>query len=120
MIGNDPKIITWDVWFQIAGTLKSNGYEKSLFMDYSKQNDALNTASSVWDGIKKDEMSIHNLQNIAKMVNPSGYKKWLDTYEVNLYTPMFTRGLIADYFKLLYGDKFICVDERVYAFNGVY
>ena len=33
---------------------------------------------------------------------------------------MFTSGLIADYLKLLYGDKFMCVDERVYTFNGVY
>ena len=40
--------------------------------------------------------------------------------DVNLYNPLFTSGLIADYFKLLHGDKFVCADERVYMFNGIF
>ena len=40
--------------------------------------------------------------------------------DVDLFTPTFTSGLIADYFKLLHGDKFICVDDKLYSFNGVY
>lgn len=120
VIGNDIKIIDWHIWFQIAGCLKSNDYDKKIFMDYSKPNDIQNTASNVWDGIKKTTMSIHTLQSIAKKVNFLGYKEWLHKHEVNLYTPLFTSGLIADYFKILYGDKFIRVDEKVYMFNGVY
>lgn len=120
VIGNDIKIIDWHIWFQIAGCLKSNNYDKTIFMDYSKPNDIQNKASSLWDGIKKTTMSIHTLQSIARRINFSGYKEWLHKHEVNLYTPLFTSGLIADYFKMLYGDKFIRVDEKVYMFNGVY
>ena len=120
VIGNDAKKIDWNVWFQIAGCLKSNDYDKTIFMKYSKQNDIQNKAGSLWDGIKKTTMSIHTLQSIAKKVNFPGYKEWLHQHEVNLYTPLFTSGLIADYFKMLYGDKFIRVDEKVYMFNGVY
>ena len=38
----------------------------------------------------------------------------------DLYNPMFTSGLIADYFVKLYKDLFICVDGYVYMYNGVY
>ena len=120
VIGNNSKIIDWNVWFQIAGTLKTNGYSKEVFLKFSEKNDTNNTASMTWDGTKQQTMSIYNLQSIAKRVNFIGYKKWLSIYEVNLYGPMFTTGLIADYFKLLYGDKFICVDGFVYTYNGVY
>ena len=65
-------------------------------------------------------MSIFTLQSIAKQVNFTGYKEWLHKYEVNLYSPLFTSALIADYFKLLYNDKFLAVDDKVYMFNGVY
>ena len=40
--------------------------------------------------------------------------------EPNLYAPTFTSGMIADYFKYLYGDYFVCVNEKLYSFNGVY
>jgi len=120
VIGNDKSKINWDTWFQIAGCLKSNNYEKSIFLKYSQPNDVLNTASNVWDGIKKSSMNIHTLQNIAKKVNFSKYKQWLNKYEKCLYDQIFTTGLIADYFKLLYGDKFIRVDDTVYMYNGVF
>lgn len=38
----------------------------------------------------------------------------------NLYTPAFTTGLIADYFKVMFSNKFINVDGLLYSFNGVY
>ena len=120
VIGNNKQQINWDTWFQIAGCLKSNEYDKSIFLKYSQPNDVLNTASSVWDGIKKSSMNIHTLQNIAKKINFSKYKQWLNKYEKCLYDQIFTTGLIADYFKLLYGDKFIRVDDIIYMFNGVF
>lgn len=120
VVGNDKSKINWDVWFQIAGCLKSNGYEKSVFLKYSEPNDIQHTASSVWDGIKKSSMNIHTLQSIAKRVNFPKYKQWINKYEKCLYDHIFTTGLIADYFKLLYGDKFVQVDDIVYMFNGVY
>ena len=120
VIGSDKKNITWDLWFQIAGVLKSNNYDKNIFLQYSKPNDISNEADKLWEGIKKNTMNIHTLQSIAKNINFFKYKEWLHKYEVNLYSPLFTSGLIADYFKLLYGDKFIRVEEKVYLFNGVY
>lgn len=120
VIGNDKNNITWDLWFQIAGVLKSNNYDKEIFLKYSKQNDISNKSDELWEGIKKNTMNIHTLQSIAKNINFSKYKEWLHKHEVNLYSPLFTSGLIADYFKLLYGDKFIRVDEKVYVFNGIF
>lgn len=120
VIGNDKSNISWDLWFQIAGVLKSNNYDKNIFLQYSKPNDISNEADKLWEGIKKNTMNIHTLQSIAKNINFLKYKEWLHKYEVNLYSPLFTSGLIADYFKLLYGDKFIRVEEKVYLFNGVY
>ena len=120
VIKNDVKVINWDLWFQIAGVLKSNNYDKKIFIKYSKVNDIQNKASETWDGIQKTTMSIFTLQSIAKQVNFTGYKEWLHKYEVNLYSPLFTSALIADYFKLLYNDKFLAVDDKVYMFNGVY
>lgn len=38
----------------------------------------------------------------------------------DLYSPTFTTGLLADYFKVMFSNKFINVDDKVYMFNGVY
>lgn len=38
----------------------------------------------------------------------------------DLYTPHFTTGLIADYFKIMFCNKFVKVDSKVYMFNGIY
>jgi putative DNA primase/helicase len=40
--------------------------------------------------------------------------------ECNLHNPLFTSGLIADYFVSLYGNKWIYNDDKLYFFNGVY
>ena len=37
----------------------------------------------------------------------------------DLYNPTFTTGLIADYFKVMFSNKFINVDGSLYSFNGV-
>jgi len=38
----------------------------------------------------------------------------------DLYNPQFTTGLLADYFKVMFSNKFINVDDKVYMFNGIY
>ena len=40
--------------------------------------------------------------------------------EYDLYSPTFTTGLLSDYFKLLYGNKFIFSSNQLYYFTGVY
>jgi len=70
------KKIDWDTWFEIAGTLKSNKYKKEVFIEYSKPFGNEKEASTLWDGIKKNEMAIFCLENIAKKINPTGYSDW--------------------------------------------
>jgi len=38
----------------------------------------------------------------------------------DLYTPIFTTGLIANYFRILYSNKFIFRCDNIYIYNGVY
>jgi hypothetical protein len=88
------KIITWDMWFQIAGILKYNKYEKSVFTKYSGSLDTDNEASKLWDSIRNPNktMSIYGLQNIAKKVNNQGYKNWLVKYNEFLHLGILDKG----------------------------
>jgi phage/plasmid-associated DNA primase len=74
---NGSKVISHSQWFQICGILKHNGYAKSIWIEYSGQISQTNTASKLWDSVKDAPMNIYGLQNIAKKVNPIGYKEWL-------------------------------------------
>lgn len=115
------KNISRDYWFQILGILKYNGYDKKVWLEFSGLISNSNTASKTWDGIKNTTpMDINGLRNIAKEINFKGYKQWINKHEMNLYNPLFTSGLIADYFKMLYDGKFVCVDDSLYYYNGVF
>ena len=51
----------------------------------------------------------------------NGYENIIDKHiNMDLFTPAFTTGLIASYFRLLYDKQFIIIDEVLYKFNGVY
>ena len=83
---NGTKIISHDYWFQICGILKFNNYLKETWLNYSKLVSKTNTASKLWDSIKNTTpMSIYGLQNIAKNINPEGYKIWKDKYLPKLF-----------------------------------
>lgn len=118
----DCPVIDWAEWFNIAGVLKTNGYSKDVFIEYSnllKEQTA--EANEIWDKCGKDTMSIGCLINLAKKHNDKGYEKWHKKYAyVNLYEPLFTSGLLGEYFGNRYGDKFIVSDEILYFFNGMY
>lgn len=85
---NNKKIVSWDYWFQIAGILKCNHYDKSIFKSYSDLFSEDNDAYKLWNEIKNNQkhMSIYGLQNIAKEINPQGYKKWLIKYNIYYIT----------------------------------
>lgn len=87
------KIIDWDIWFQIAGILKYNDYDKSVFLKYSVL-DVDNEAGKLWDGIRNPNktMSIYGLQNIAKKINHQGYKDWLVKYNEFLHLGILEKG----------------------------
>jgi hypothetical protein len=79
----NKKKIDWDTWFKIAGVLKSNGYDFEVFDKYSALNKKMYShkyTKELWNGIKKEEMNIHTLQNIAKNINNKKYLAWLSKY----------------------------------------
>jgi hypothetical protein len=88
------KIIDWDVWFQIAGILKYNKYDRSVFTKYSQFLDEGNEAGKLWDSIRNPNktMSIYGLQNIAKKVNHQGYKDWLVKHNEFLHLGILEKG----------------------------
>jgi hypothetical protein len=86
------KVIDWDTWFQIAGILKSNNYDVELFIEYSKSNSTRNESMSLWNGIKKNSMSIYGLKNIAKRINPIGYTEWARKHEQFISASVLQQG----------------------------
>jgi phage/plasmid-associated DNA primase len=59
--------------------------------------------------------------NFSNKAMDQGYNKILDNrLNFDLYTPIFTSGLLADYFKVIYANKFINVNNQVYIYTGVY
>jgi phage/plasmid-associated DNA primase len=81
---NGKNKVKWDYWFQIAGILKYNNYDKSVFINYSDIFGKSPKTSELWDGIRNPNktMSIYGLQNIAKDINPDGYEAWLKKYDI--------------------------------------
>ena len=90
---NGGKLISWDIWFQIAGILKDNGYDYSIFQKYSNLFDEKNDALNLWKGLKKqNKMKIHGLQSIAKQINPQGYKEWMIKWNAYLHLEILDKG----------------------------
>lgn len=59
--------------------------------------------------------------NFSNKAMDQGYNKILDkNLNFDLYRPMFTTGLLADYFKVIYANKFINVNGNIYNYNGVF
>jgi len=49
------------------------------------------------------------------------YLKILDkNLTFDLYTPTYSTGLIADYFRIMYSNKFMVNNGKLYVYNGVY
>ena len=100
IIKNETKknknLIDWDDWFQIGGILKYNNYSYKIFQDYSKLGNDYNeqTTNELWNNIKNVDktMSIYGLQNIAKKINPYGYREWLDKHNEILHLGILNKG----------------------------
>jgi len=76
------KQISHAQWFHICGMLKSNGYDKNIWLQYSQLVSTTNTASNLWDRLKCENYPLYGLQNIAKEINPIAYNNWLVEYRV--------------------------------------
>lgn len=84
-------------YFQIAGALKNNNYTFNVFEEYTNllpNKTKTNTCNKLWNGINNPEkhMSIYVLQNIAKAINPSGYKNWLIKWDLFLHLNVLDLG----------------------------
>ena len=49
-----------------------------------------------------------------------GYDDVMKHIKFDFVNPTFTTGLIGDYFRIQFGEKFIYVKEQLYYYNGVY
>lgn len=59
--------------------------------------------------------------NFSNKPMDQDYLKILDSnLNFDLYTKTFTTGLIANYFRILYSNKFIFRCDNLYIFNGIY
>jgi len=82
---NGSARLNWDMWFQVAGILKFNGYGIEVWTAFCERSvsNKSSYSTSQWVGIKNTTpMSIYGLQTIAKEVNPIGYKEWLICHNV--------------------------------------
>ena len=110
-------------WTKIGMILKNEGCDSSMFHKFSKKSSKYDESEteSKYDSFKNAGLTIATLHYYAKIDNQEKYyKDVVKIYNVNLYTPLFTSSLIAEYFKLLYNDKFIFSNGNLYFFNGVY
>lgn len=81
VIGNDLKDIDYDDWLSILTMLKCNGYDKDVFMTWTKiaekDKNKLVKASEAWDKMDKNKnYSLGILCNIAEKLNMTGYLAW--------------------------------------------
>ena len=110
-------------FFQIAGALKNNNYDFDVFERFTNllpNKTKTNTCNKLWNAIqsKTTHMSIFVLQNIAKMVNPVGYKSWLQTHGFFLTLDVLSLGEndIAKFIssELSLSVKFCCNEWWIY------
>jgi hypothetical protein len=101
VIGNkivDGKFqINGQKWFQIAGILKTNGYHKDIFMDWTKKAEKrtkeLQAASDTWEAINSNKnMALQGLKKIARWVDEDAYKVWVRKYDEYMPLKVLANG----------------------------
>lgn len=59
--------------------------------------------------------------NFSNKLMDQDYLKILNnSLNFELHKEAFSTGLIADYFRIMYSNKFINVDNKLYSYNGIY
>lgn len=110
--------IDYSIWIKICWILKSCGYSKDVFEKYNIETENQKNGNDLWKKTKvTDNIDvIYELQNIAKTINPHGYKDWLVKHNEYLTLEILDKGE-NDIAKFI--SKFIC-DEIVYCKNEWY
>ena len=95
IIGKGNRQILHPVWFNIGSILKTNGYSKQIFQNFTSQyvpnkQTELNT---IWDCIHSQTIySLYGLQNIAKDVNLGDYNEWFIKNKLYISVKIITQG----------------------------
>jgi hypothetical protein len=79
IIGLGNEYILHPTWFNIGSILKTNGYSKSVFEEFTKQYvcNKENELDKIWEYMNTEQIySIFGLQKIAKKVNLGHYNEW--------------------------------------------
>jgi len=81
IIGQGSKVykILHPMWFQIGSILKTNGYDKAIFQNFTEQfvPNKLKELDKIWECIHMTTVySIFILQKMAKEINLTGYNIW--------------------------------------------
>lgn len=97
VIGNDLNAINYDSWLSILTALKCNGYDKDVFMTWTKiaEKDKKNLvkASDAWDKMDKNKnYSLGILCNIAEQKNMPGYLAWRIKYNEFIQLETLNKG----------------------------
>jgi phage/plasmid-associated DNA primase len=94
-------------------------HEKALYDNYI----------DYYQNKEKTNATIKTLHYLAKLENKDKYFEILRTLkppknkkgeEVDLIADGYSTGSFADYFKILYGDQFICNYDQLFFYNGVF
>ena len=118
------RIINRVLWIKICSILICNGYDMQVFLRFcdpisNKRNE---TSANLWKAfkIKHSTECIFGLQNIAKEVNNSGYKNWLQKNNAFLKLEILDKGendvasFIAPYLKgiLIYSSEHWILNDK--------
>ena len=124
----ESKADSYQDWVNVGIALKHTDESFiDLFHEFSKlcpQKYDESACDKAWNGINDNAngLKLGSIIYWAKQVDPIKTAEILKSFgytDMSLWASPFTTGLIADYFKELHGDKFICVDECVYHYSGV-
>jgi len=82
--------------------------------------------SNYYDGILNEFKELIKVKfninvNFSEKKTTQDYLDILDDkLDFKLYNDVITTGLLSNYFKILYSDKFMVYEEQLYKYNGVY
>jgi len=116
-IGGDKGLRYFEILRELnEAYLMSN--ERALYDNYA----------SYYSDKEKTNATIKTLHYWVKLENKDKYFEILRKLKppkkngenVDLIKNGFTTGAIADYFKILYGDQFVCNYDQLFFYNGVY
>lgn len=127
-------------WFNVLSAVyNSIGGDSGLrFLEILRQNNEsylMSNERPLYDNYEsyyrdktKTNATIKTLHYLAKLENKDKYFEILRSIKppkkngehVDLIKDGFTTGSIADYFKILYGDHFVCNFDQLFFYNGIY